>query len=1451
MRLMKRTLRIFGFLIAIAVAAPLLLIAALQFPAGRTFVSGMASDLVSSDNLTIRIENLHLDFGLNAEIDAVSLADPQGRWMQADDIALEWNPLQLLGGDVDVSKLSVGRIDLDRLPAAADAATDGEEPSAEDSASSGFSLPFNVSLEKLSLAELNLGTQILGAPVSMNATAAGSFALDPAVIKADLDIHRIDGVDGDLKARAEFEPAAETLVFDVTVAEPRGGLAARLLEVPDLPAIQLDLKGDGPLTNWAANLRIALDGRETVTGSASIEEASPGRVLRFDLDGDLAALAPPAAQAFVMGTTNASGTAAFTPDFTPQNARVKVRTQTVSLDANADLEDGKVNAAADLAVSAGENALIALDLGERRVAFGPLKVSATASGEQSSADWQTRLDLSSLQTSEAETDRIFLSLSGTGADLSGGALTSPFTLDLRIAALEGLVPSTEPLSGEVTVRGQGTLNGTSQSATVTEIAVNTPAGTVTLSDTTLSSDRISGQGKLLLSDLGKFAKLAERDLGGSVNGNFSADLDPASLEGAITAALVTHDLKTGIAQADALMAGESRIDTEIALSGPGDISVKSLAVDNRALKVTGDAAYRAGELTSEIAAELNDLAKLDGQLAGSLKLSATTSGPLDGLNIKADASSKQILLAGTPLDKLSFSASAIADPASPTAVVKTSASLNGQPISVDVELTSKDGGARINPLAVTLAGNTVKGSLALSDLNNPVETLRGDLEIDAPDLASLSPLILTDISGELKGTVSADPDRKTISVDLNGSDIQVPSLLLLGTLKANANLSAPYTPETLAADIVLADLVTDVTPIHGATIRAKPENGGTAITAEIKMDKGGKDGLTTAAHLSTPDTGGYLVALSDLAMRYQGLTSKLKQPTSISYTEGEAVIEPLELQLGAGSLSVSGKAGEVIDIGAELKQVPLNLANAFLPSLGLGGTLSGKLSATGSADAPQASWNLTGTGLTAAELRKNGLTSLALTSKGSLKDNRIDQSTSVSDANGLKLDASGTVGVAAPNNLAIKVSGTVPTATARRPLLEAGLRAEGSISINGTVSGSAKSPVYQMTATPADLKVTSLSTGLTVENIRGSAAVSQDKASLNGISGDLATGGTLTASGSVGMNNGFPADLTIKLNQGRYIDPGLVTADVDADIKISGPLASATDSGLISGTVKINKADISIPESLPGTIPPVDVRHINASQAVREQVADLGGDQKPSQSQQKTNPPRLDILLSAPGRIFVRGRGLDAELQGNLKLAGTTASPRAIGAFTMKRGQLDVLTRRLVFSNGSATFDGSLSPILDFGATTTVSDTTITVSISGDAGDPAIGFSSSPELPQDEVLALLLFGKSVGNLSPTQVARLAAAIATLTGGSDNGPLASIRKSLGLDAIDINTDGDNGPSLAVGKYINDNIYLGVEQGTGSDSSRVKVDIDLNRGLKVRGEVGADGSSKAGIFFEKEY
>ncbi len=1448
MRFLRLTLRIFGFLAAVAILIPVLLISALQVPSGRAFVSALASSLASTDGMTIRIDGLHVGFNLDADVESVSIGDTEGDWLRVSRAAVSWAPLRLLSGDLDIVSLSAAQVELIRTPA--DQSSGSGDVTGEDEASGGFSLPLNVSLQKLTVGEIDLGESLLGAPMTMTASGAGSFALDPALITADVDVHRIDGVDASLSAKAEFEPAAETLAFDISVSEPRGGLAARLLDVPDLPALQMDLTGQGPLTDWAAKLSLALDGRETVTGSSKIVETGGQRHLTFDLDGDLASLAPPTAQAFVLGTTNATGKAVFSTDFSPRSGTVSLKSKTVALDAAVDLEGSTVSANGKLAVSAGDNALIAVDLEDRRIAFGPFTSEFAISGEQSAADWSAKVDLASLRTNEAQTGSIGLQLAGAGANLTPEVLTTPFSLTATVSDLKGLTPQTEPLSGPVLLTASGSADGAKKALTLDKFVAELAAATLSLSVTDVSPNDISGQGRFTLPDLARFAGLAGRELGGSLSGTFSAGLDPAELSGSAAVSLVSHDVVTGVAQADILLKGETGLDVTLDIAGQNDITVKSLTLKNSAIEVTGNARYSDETLASSVKASLADLSKIDPQLSGSVTLNARTSGPIDRLNVEAEAASKQILLAGTPLDDLALTSQATADLAAPEAMLKGSASLNGQPLAIDVDLKSKNGGAVVEPLMVKLAGNTVTGSLAVGDLGKALETLQGDLKIDAPDLASLSPLLLTEISGRIEGTASVDPDSKSLLLDIAGADLAVPSLSL-GSLKLKANLSAPYAPETVTADIQLADLLTDATPIHSVTMQAKPENGGTAITGAMSLDKTGTDGLTLTAHVSTPRTGSYVVALSQLAMHYQGIDSKLKQPSKVSYADGTATIEPVELQLGNGALTVSGSAGQLLDMKADLASVPVNLANAFVPSLGLGGTLSGKVTATGSASAPKVDWTINGAGLTASELKTNGLSVLDLQTSGTLKDNLVTQTTKVGDPNGLKLTASGTVGLAKPMPLAITLDGTVPVEVLRRPMIEAGLRGEGTIVLKGNVGGTASAPAYQVTASPSGLKVTSLSTGLTLQNIRGSAAVTQNQASLNGIAGDLATGGSLTAGGTVGMNNGFPADLSLKLANGRYVDPGLVTADVSADLKVSGPLASQTASALIGGQISINKADVSIPEYLPGAIPPVDVRHVNAPAAVRQQVADMGGEPKQSQTQQRSQSPRLDIVLSAPGRIFIRGRGLDAELQGNLKIAGTIADPQAIGAFSLKRGQLEILTRRLIFSRGSATFNGSLTPVIDFAATTNVTDTTITVSVSGEADDPQITFSSSPELPQDEVLALLLFGKSVGNLSPTQVARLAAAIVTLTGGSDNGPLAAIRKSLGLDAIDINTDGEDGPSVSVGKYINDNIYLGVEQGTGSNSSRVKVDIDLDRGLKVRGEVGADGSSKAGIFFEREY
>jgi translocation and assembly module TamB len=121
------------------------------------------------------------------------------------------------------------------------------------------------------------------------------------------------------------------------------------------------------------------------------------------------------------------------------------------------------------------------------------------------------------------------------------------------------------------------------------------------------------------------------------------------------------------------------------------------------------------------------------------------------------------------------------------------------------------------------------------------------------------------------------------------------------------------------------------------------------------------------------------------------------------------------------------------------------------------------------------------------------------------------------------------------------------------------------------------------------------------------------------------------------------------------------------------------------------------------------------------------------------------------------------------------------------------------------------------------------------------------------VLAQLVFGRSIDNLSPVQIAQLAAAAAQLAGlsGSDN-LLETLRARTGLDDIDVRTDEATGESsVAAGKYLNDRTYVTIERGTDAGSGKAAIDLELGRGLKLRGEAHEDGEAKGGLFFEREY
>src|SRR5262249_20729650 len=154
---------------------------------------------------------------------------------------------------------------------------------------------------------------------------------------------------------------------------------------------------------------------------------------------------------------------------------------------------------------------------------------------------------------------------------------------------------------------------------------------------------------------------------------------------------------------------------------------------------------------------------------------------------------------------------------------------------------------------------------------------------------------------------------------------------------------------------------------------------------------------------------------------------------------------------------------------------------------------------------------------------------------------------------------------------------------------------------------------------------------------------------------------------------------------------------------------------------------------------------------------------------------------------------------------------------------------------------------------------------------PTLKITSQPELPQDEVLARVLFGRGVGQLSPAQGVQLAQAAATLAGGGP-GILDKVRGKLGLGRFDIGAQGQaprptgwsattssqaGAPSAtgntapSAGKYVADGVYVGVDQ-TVSGQSKAKVEVEVRPNLTLETDSGGQsGGQGIGLNWKMDY
>ncbi|MDR3528787.1 MAG: translocation/assembly module TamB domain-containing protein [Rhizomicrobium sp.] len=415
----------------------------------------------------------------------------------------------------------------------------------------------------------------------------------------------------------------------------------------------------------------------------------------------------------------------------------------------------------------------------------------------------------------------------------------------------------------------------------------------------------------------------------------------------------------------------------------------------------------------------------------------------------------------------------------------------------------------------------------------------------------------------------------------------------------------------------------------------------------------------------------------------------------------------------------------------------------------------------------------------------------------------------------------------APHAMTLHAVGKADLAVLTSELAAAGQVIRGTLTVDLTATGTLAKPNVTGGVTLRGAQVQDYPRGINLTEVSAQAEAQGSALRFTKFTGKAGPG-SISGSGSIDLAGaGMPVDMSFTARNARAVTSDLITANVDADLKLTGHLSERL---LLSGRIAAQRGTINIPEKFPREIATLNI----------------------SRSRNVAPPPpppssalvALDLTLASEGQIFVRGRGLEAEFEGDLKIGGSSAYPQVDGALTMRRGTFSLAGTNLTFQSGQISFNGQalrhrLDPTLDLVAQSQANGITATLKITGTASQPRIALSSSPPLPQDEVLAQLLFQQSAKTLSALQLASVAQAAASLSGGPGFDPVGIMRSSLGLDRLAVGSTQDasggaGSTTIEAGKYVFRNVYVGARQDL-SGGTRALVQVDITKHLKAQAQV----------------
>ena len=738
------------------------------------------------------------------------------------------------------------------------------------------------------------------------------------------------------------------------------------------------------------------------------------------------------------------------------------------------------------------------------------------------------------------------------------------------------------------------------------------------------------------------------------------------------------------------------------------------------------------------------------------------------------------------------------------ATVNVSA-LNVSGIGVRGSLISREGGFDGR---LTLSGSGTNGTLDFAPSGN---VQRIEAHIKARNAKLNGPPVLAAQRGQIDGVMLLDPKGIVIDAAITGQGL------------ARGGLSLAR----LAANVKL--------------------RGGTGeLRASLAGSRGRAFDLQTVAQIA-PDT---VALVGSGTIDRQPV--RLASPARLQREPLGWRLAPTVLEFAGGQVRASGLFGaRTNEFDASISQLPLTILDILYPELGLGGKASGTLTYRLPAGAePIGKANIRVSGLTRSGLvltsRPIDVGIAAVLGPGNAAARAVAVSGGQTIGRGqIKLTPGPGPDLItrlnrAPMLAQLRFNGAADTLW-RLTGVEA-IDMSGPVAIGADISGTPNDPRITGSLRTTGARIESAVTGMVLTGVKATGRFGGSSLTIDDFSATSGKDGSVSARGTFDLSStrGFAMNLNIVANQARLIARDELSATV------TGPITLKSDErgGIISGDIVLDRSSYRLGRAAAAV---AAIAQLNVTEINDTDVA----------AAPRTRPAgwQLAIKARAPGRVSVTGLGIDSEWKAQLDIGGSVSAPLIVGKADLVRGGYEFAGRRFDLSRGIIRFRGESppDPVLDIIANGDTQGLTATISVTGTGLRPEIAFSSTPALPQDELLSRLLFGTSITNLSAPEALQLASAVASLRGGNDLNPINALRKAIGLDRLRIlpaDTLTGQRTSIAAGKYLTRRAYFEIIT-DGQGYSATRAEYQVTRWLSLLSTISSIGRQSATIKVSKDY